>query len=107
MLARRMAAVQVLALLLPFAGCAKPPVDPVKPFQGNWRERGTGKTVAFDNDQCRIFEPMVTKAGPGMVQVMSAERAIIQIDSTVEPARIDFVYTDGEHQGKTRPGIFA
>ena len=112
MIAKSRAPMAASFLLSVCVGCSTPPENPTKSFQGSWRVGNPGvdgaciNTVVFAKDICQMIEPTITKAGQAHFEVRRVDKSIIQVDGATTPARIDFVYVDGEHQGQARSGIF-
>jgi uncharacterized protein (TIGR03067 family) len=92
-------------------GCtSKPPEDLTKPFQGTWQfgipKDKMVKEVTFNNDICKIVEKKDTTGTEVRSELEKIDQSTFQVDNSKSPAEIDFVYIEGENQGKTRPGIF-
>lgn len=98
-----------LFLLLAGIGCSRPPEDLNKPFQGTWIVVGKdgksgGKQVVFTND---IGAVLATVGGAETsAKVQGLDKFTIQVDRDKAPAHLNFVYVDGEHQGKSKLAIF-
>jgi uncharacterized protein (TIGR03067 family) len=116
MTCKHLIAPALFTLLLSVAGCAsKEGDDGTKVLQGTWVVMSKdGKQVlkqaTFERDQfsMQAFGASIgaTKAAvgrePGMI-----DRSTFRVDNAKSPAQIDFVILDGEHQGRTRVGIYA
>lgn len=104
----------LLVGVIGFTGCTKPPPDPAAPFQGTWDTLGddgkkNGGFASFEKDIFVYVEASKKDGGTSLEiggQGKGFDRCAVQISSATTPGQMDFVFLEGDNQGKTRQGIF-
>ena len=121
---RIVASIAFSFLLIFQAACSRTPPNPLanamKSFSGKWKvvsldRNGTKSdaealkemSVSVEGDKFKFTELTGPTERKGDVSVRFAlnEEYIIQVDPA-KSGEVDFVHTSGEHEGKTRQGLF-